>query len=294
VDYKQEAMMKRSSWLMGLAALTAATLACSLDVNVPRVTTVPTQTLTISEPAPDGGSSAAVQVSMGAGTLNIGPGAPGLVAGTVQYNVAEWKPVVTRAGGTVTIERGQPKNNVGLPESGSTIVNDWALQLGRAPLALTVNAGAYQGTLNLGGVPLTSLTVHDGASNAKVTFDTPNPQTMSALTYDTGASTVTLTGLANANTPSMAFTGGAGDYQLDFSGQLQHDVAVTVKAGVSTVRLVVPAGVSARVNVAGGLSNVNTDGAWTHAGSSYTQTGSGPTVTINVDMGVGSLKLVNK
>lgn len=286
--------MKRSGWLIGLAALTAASLACSIDVNVPRVTTVPTQTLNISEPAPGGGQKAEVQISMGAGTLNIGSGATGLVEGTVQYNVAEWKPTVTHTGGTVIIDQSQPKNNIGLPPSGTSIVNDWALKLGKTPLALTVNAGAYQGTLSLGGVPLTNVTVHDGASNAKVTFDTANPETMSALTYETGASTVELDELANANTQSVDFTGGAGDYQLDFSGKLQHDMTVSVKAGVSTVRLVVPAGVSAKVTVSGGLNNVNADSTWTHTGDSYTQAGSGPTVTINVDMGVGSLKLVNK
>jgi hypothetical protein len=286
--------MKRSGWLIGLAALTAASLACSIDVNVPRVTTVPTQTLNINEPAPDGGQKAEVQISMGAGTLNIGSGATGLVEGTVKYNVTEWKPTVTHTGGTVTIEQSLPKNNIGLPASGSSIVNDWAFKLGKTPLALTVNAGAYQGTLSLGGVPLTHVTIHDGASNAKVTFDTANPQTMSELTYETGASTVELDELANANTQSIDFTGGAGDYQLDFSGKLQHDMTVSVKAGVSSVRLVVPAGVPAKVTIAGGLNNVNTDGSWAHTGDSYTQTGSGPTVTINVDMGVGSLKLVNK
>lgn len=286
--------MKRSRWLIALAALTAASLACSIDVNVPRVTTGPTQTMNISETALDSSGKAEVQISMGAGTLNIGSGAPGLVAGTVQYNVAEWKPTVTHTGSTVSIDQGQPNNNFGLPQSGSTIVNDWALKLGNVPMALTINAGAYQGTLSLGGAPLTNVTIHDGASNAKVTFDTANPQTMSALTYQTGASTVDLEELANANAQSVDFTGGAGDYQLDFSGKLAHDMSVSVKSGVSTVRLVVPPGVSANVNVSGGMNNVNTDSTWTHAGDNYTQTGSGPTVTINVDMGLGSLKLVNK
>ncbi len=286
--------MRRTGWLIALAGLAAAALACSISVNLPQVTTGPTQTLNISEPAPGAGQTAVVQIGMGAGTLNISAGAAGLVEGTVQYNVAEWKPTVTHTGGMVTIEQGQPKNNIGLPQSGSKIVNDWALKLGNAPMALTVNAGAYNGTLSLGGVPLTALTIHDGASNAKVTFDAANPQSMSTLNYDTGASTVTLSGLANANAQSVAFTGGAGDYQLDFSGKLQHDMTVSVKAGASTVRLVVPPGVSAKVTVTGGLNNVNADSTWAHSGDTYTQSGSGPTVTVNVDMGVGSLKLVNQ
>ena len=51
---------------------------------------------------------------------------------------------------------------------------------------------------------------------------------------------------------------------------------------------------ASKVSVTGGLNNVNTDANWTHAGDTYSQAGSGPTINITVDMGVGSLKLVNK
>ena len=284
--------MKRGL-LMTLTALMAASLACNIGVNVPRVNTGPTQTLAIHEAAPASGHAAEVQITMGAGTLALDPGAEGLVAGQVQYNVADWKPSVTHTGNGVAITQGQ-SNTVALPASGNDIVNDWSLKLGNVPMTLTVDAGAYQGTLNLGGVPLTSLTIQDGASKAKVVFATPNPQTMSTLTYDTGASNVDLEQLANANAQAIDFKGGAGSYQLDFSGKLQRDLAVSVSSGVSTIRLVVPAGVTAKVNVLGGLNNVTTTGSWTHTGDSYTQTGSGPTVTLNVNMGVGSLQIENQ
>ena len=181
-----------------------------------------------------------------------------------------------------------------LPNSGNDVVNDWSLKLGSAPLTLTVDAGAYQGTLNLGGLALTYLSIQDGASKAKVVFDKPNPQIMSSLVYDTGASDVELDQLANANAQSIAFKSGAGNYVLDFSGKLQRDVTVSVTSGVSSVRLVVPVGVPLKVNVSGGLNSVTTDSGFSKAGDTYTQTGSGPTITINVDMGVGSLKIVNQ
>jgi hypothetical protein len=269
--------------------------ACNININIPHLNTGPTQTLAINEPAPVASvKQVDLAITMGAGKLNLSGGARGLVEGQVSYNVAEWKPTVTHTGNSVTIDQGQMQNYVGLPQAGSNIVNDWQLRLGSTPLALTVNAGAYQGSLSLGGVPLHSLTIHDGASNAKLTFDTPNPESLDILTYATGASTVSLQEPANANTKEIDFTGGAGDYELDFSGQLQHDISATVKSGVSSVRMVVPQGTAAKVNVTGGLNNVNTDGNWTHAGDSYTQVAQGATITIKVDMGVGSLKLVNK
>ena len=289
--------MKRSL-LAVLAALAAASLACNMNFNfsLPQVKTGPTETLAINEPAPPAGTVMDVTLEMGAGKLDVQGGAAGLAEGQVQYNVAEWKPTVIRNDKSLTITQGQDNNgaNIGLPGKGSQIVNDWALKLGSTPMSLTVNAGAYQGTLALGGLPLRSLSMHDGASNSKVTFDSANPEKMAELTYETGASTVSLTGLANANAQVIDFTGGAGDYELDFSGKLLQDLTVSVKAGVSSIRLIVPAGIAATVNVTGGLNNVNTDGNWTHTGDIYNQTGEGHSLTIQVDMGVGSLKLVNK
>ena len=283
--------MKRGL-VITLAALAAAALACNISVSVPRVNTGPTQTLTLSEPAPSAHLAADVRIIMGAGTLNINPGADALVEGQVQYNVADWKPTITRTADGLTITQGK-SNDIALPNASNTIVNDWTLKLGHTPLTLTVDAGAYEGTLNLGGAPLTSLTIQDGASKAKVMFDAPNPQIMSQLIYNTGASNVDLQQLANANAQTITFKGGAGNYQLDFSGKLQRDLTVTVESGVSNVSLLVPAGVAAKVNVTGGLNNVSTHGAWNHSGEAYTQTGSGPTITIQVNMGVGNLKITN-
>ena len=288
--------MKRNA-LAVVAALAAASLACNLNFNfnIPQVKTGPTETLAINEPAPPAGAGVmAVTIEMGAGKLDIQGGAAGLAEGEVRYNVAEWKPTVTRDSKSLTLTKGKANDTIRLPGQGNAIVNDWALKLGSTPMALTVNAGAYKGTLALGGLPLRSLTIHDGASNSKVTFDSANPEKMDSLTYETGASTVSLTGLANANAQTIDFTGGAGDYELDFSGKLLQDLTVSVKAGVSSIRLIVPAGIAATVNVTGGLNNVNTDGNWTHTGDIYNQTGEGHSLTIQVDMGVGSLKLVNK
>ena len=65
-----------------------------------------------------------------------------------------------------------------------------------------------------------SLVIKDGASDNVVSFDAVNPVNMTKLDYTTGASTVTLKGLANANFDIMSFTGGAGTYTLDFAGTL--------------------------------------------------------------------------
>lgn len=288
--------MKRTL-LAVVAALAAASLACSFSYNLdlPQVTTGPTQTVTISEKGPGTGVDVtAVEIKMGAGSLNVQDGAEGLADGEIRYNVETWKPTVTRDANSLSIIQGENKGNIGLPGNGNSIVNEWTLKLGSSPMALTIDAGAYQGTLALGGLPLRSLAVHDGASDAQVTFDSPNPEVMTALTYNTGASQVMIHGLANANAETIDFNSGAGNYELDFSGTLERDVVVTVHVGVSQLRLVVPEGTSTKINVDGGLNNVETSGDWAHSGDNYSQSGEGHTITINVDIGVGSLELATE
>lgn len=286
--------MKHSIWMV-ITALTITSLACSVNLpNVPRLKTGPTEILAVDEAGPADEAVPTVILNMGAGRLDLTGGSESLLSGEIQYNVAEWKPTVTNAAGLVTVTQGDSGDNVGIPESGAQVVNEWNLKLGSTPMNLTVNAGAYDGVLDLSGVPLQALSINDGASKSEVRFDSLNPEVMETLSYKTGASTVKLTGLANANFTTLTFDGGAGDYTLDFSGALQQDATVKITTGVSNVRLVVPAGMTVQVQVEGAISNVNTEGTWTVNDKDYAVAGSGPTLTITVQMGVGNLTLVSE
>ena len=147
---------------------------------------------------------------------------------------------------------------------------------------------------HLGGVPITQLKIQDGASKGTVTFDTPNPVRMSTFSYKTGASSINLTGLGNANFEDMIFEGGTGNYELDFSGALQDDANVRITAGLSNMRITVPAGTPCKVTVTGGLSNISPRGTWTISNNVYEQTGTGPLLTINIEMGLGNLDLISE
>lgn len=257
------------------------------------ISTGPTQELVVNEPL-GGASVTDVEVTMGAGKLTVSPGSTGLVSGLIRYNVAAWEPVVDRSDSSVSIKQGSQK---GLSVVGNDILNEWQLQLGRAPMRLKVSAGAYEGAYDLSGLTLQGLTVKDGAAKTQVMFNSPNPGQMDRLQYETGASEVTLTGLANANFKSMEFKGGAGSFTLDFSGELRTDATVRAKAGVGSMRVVVPAQTAARVTVNGTLTDVSVEGSWTTSGKTYSTSAVGgeqqaKTLTIVVDMSVGSLKLV--
>jgi hypothetical protein len=288
-----EKKMKRFPVIFLIAILAILSLACSITINAPDIKTghrtAQVETLNINEAAPI--APAKLTVGMGAGKLGITSGGEGLVSGTVRYNVVELKPEITHSGSEITIK--QNTNNFA-SAIGSDVVNDWNLKLGNTPMDLTVNAGAYEGTVDLSGVPLTRLQINDGASKAQVVFHQPNPQIMENLIYKTGASTVDLIGLANANFQNMTFGGGAGAYTLDFTGKLQREANVNITSGVSSIKIIIPTGTHARINLTGGLNNVNQTGSWNVNNHVYETGSEGPILSISIDMGVGNLELVNQ
>ena len=288
--------MSHTRMLIVPLVLALATLACSITVDLPtfNVETGPTVTDDIDVPLPLAGAVADVELVFGAGRLDISPGAQGaLVAGTATYNVEELKPEVQVEGSQVRIA--QDENRLrGLRNIGADVQNRWELQIGDAPLDLRIMAGAYQGRIELGGLSLQNLHVSDGAADVRLSFSQPNQVEMETMRYETGASTVTLTGLANANFADMIFRGGAGDYRLEFSGNLERDATVSIQAGLSNLVIVVPEGTAARLSVDSGFSNVDPSGSWRASGQdAYTLSGDGPELNINVDIGAGNLELRN-
>ncbi len=286
-------MLLRKPVLMMMAVLMVFTiLACrfSVDVPVEDITTGPVQEDEIRIAAPDA-EEVNLTFSFGAGKFDLKAGAEGdLVQGTARYNVPDFKPAVKVDGADVRLTTGNLEIR-GIPNMSDEVKNEWDLKLGDALMNLTIRAGAYQGDFDLGGLALKSLEVNDGAADVQLKFSEPNQSVMDILRYQTGASNVRLSDLANANFRAMVFRGGAGDYTLDFSGELQRDASVTIESGISQVVIIVPEGTAAQVYFKGGLANVKARGQWEKSGNAYELEGSGPKLTITVDMGAGNLEL---
>lgn len=284
--------MKSSAFIAVVLLFALVTMACGLRFNLPEVDlkTGPTVTEDLFVALPDGGAVQDVELNFAAGELRLSPGAQkGLIEGVATYNVVDLKPEI-RTGNIIEIQTGDLELS-GIPRINDDIVNEWDLKLNTNPINLRVSAGAYQGRMELGGLSLQNLRVSDGAADVRLSFSEPNLVAMENLRYETGASKVELTGLANANFETMDFRGGAGDYTLDFSGELQQDARVEVDAGISQLTIIVPEGTNVTVFVGGGLTDVNRSGTWDRQNDEYSLSGSGPSLTINVDMGAGSLNL---
>jgi hypothetical protein len=269
--------------------LALATLACGFSISLPKAPTPgPDVTDSITVPVPNTATTN-LSINFGAGEITLNPGAQKLVEGTATYNVPDLKPEVVTDSNGIEIKQG---NLTDIPYPGN-IKNIWDFKLGAASMDLAINAGAYTGTYELGGLSLTNLTIKDGASKVTLSFSQANPSEMTLFRYETGASNVKMSGLANANFSTMVFNSGAGDYTLDFSGTLKRDATITISSGLSNLILVIPQNVNANVTTESGLANINAGPGWAQNGNQYSQSSSGPMLTFLIKTGAGNLTLTH-
>lgn len=276
-----------SAFLVLTSALALASTACGFEI--PKAAEPePEVTENISVPTPKE-DNVSLKLSFGAGEMTLAPGAEQLVDGTATYNYSAFKPVITAEGSNVQV--GMSEVDFNAFPTFNDLKNIWDLKLGNIPMDLTIEAGAYKGDFEFGGLALNNLTVKDGAADVTMNFSEPNQTEMSVFQYETGASDVKMNGLANANFGLMDFSSGAGDYTLDFSGDLKRDASITISSGLSNVIIVVPEGVNAVITVDSGVSNINAGSSWEKNGNIYTQKGEGPTLTFVIEIGAGNVTI---
>lgn len=263
---------------------------CGINSNFSAIQT-PSPEKTESILIEDTGKLSALTINFGGGEMKLAGGSSHLVNGTAIYNFPDLKPVVEQKDGRVELKQGniQFKN---IPANNG-MVNKWNLQIGSTPLALSINAGAYKGIFDLGGLSLTELAIADGACDVTLDFSSPNPQVLQSFSYKTGASNISLLHLGNANLTNFIFDSGAGNYNLDFSGAFSRDGNITIRSGLSNITLTIPEGINASIQIDAGLTNIQVPREWTKVNNTYTQDGSGPRLNILVEMGAGNLQVVH-
>ncbi|BCY19235.1 MAG: hypothetical protein GYA12_09970 [Chloroflexi bacterium] len=286
--------MKKLLPLVIIFTVALSSLACSFTIQVPETKTGPDTTTEINEAYPDTGVTTELSIEMGGGSLTIGEGSGKLVEGQITTNVPTWNPEVIRSDEKVTLTQSSADKSLTIPSG--KLKNEWDLKLGtKEPIALEIKAGAYKSDITFGSVPLTDLSIEDGASQTRIVFNKPNSQVMDTFIYHTGASQVSLINLGNANFKEMVFESGAGSYTLDFSGQLKQDATVDIESGLSNMKIIVPAETNAVISLSGGVNNVSLKGTWTVDSNEYkTQSSNGPRLEININMGVGNLELISQ
>ena len=139
--------------------------------------------------------------------------------------------------------------------------NRMALALSTAvPIDLSLELGAVEANLDLGGLALTSLDINAGANATRVRFDTPNRVAMRSLEVEAGAASIVLSNIANANTAELSVEAGVGSVELDFSGTWTGDLAASVDIAVGALKLIVPRDVGIRLDVGKVFARVSSEG----------------------------------
>jgi len=250
----------------------------------------PTGTQVIDVPKPAGLTQTwDVELSLGAAQVTVGSKGERLVQGTITYNAAGLRPVVS-----VKHRRVQIRQDVyGVLPIHTR--NEWRLQLGRGvPMNLKVKTGASSDEWDLGGLSLRRLSWAQGAGTARLTFSEPNPERLDRLTITGGAAALIVRGLANANLAVAYVNAGVGAVMLVFDGQLSQDGKVMLNGGVSSIALC-SGGNPIRLTAEGRLRAILNTG-WSQSGNVYYSpewaSASGPKLTIRARLGLSALELL--
>jgi hypothetical protein len=105
--------------------------------------------------------------------------------------------------------------------------------------------------------------------------------------------------LADANFKSMEFTGGAGSYSLDFSGQLRTTATARIVIAAGTVRIQAPASTAVVVKVASTRTMLDLQGEWVTEGTTHSTPAAasledGKVLTVQLEMAAGTATLIAK
>lgn len=234
-----------------------------------------------------------LQIRVGACKLSLRPGATSWVAGTYTDPTGSIPCRIVQEAGMARVTQ-EPRLGALATWTRGTPAFDLALG-GARPYALTVETGASETEIELGGLPLTRLSLRLGAGKHTVRFLEPNPRGMALLNVDAGAGAIELRGLANANFTEMTLDGGAAAFVCDFGGQLQRQAMARISTGVSTVEIRVPRSTAAHILPDVTLGHLQTsDGFTTREGGYWTPAAlepASPVLTIRISAALGMLQL---
>jgi len=235
-----------------------------------------------------------LRIRVGACRLKIVPGDGGAwVTGAYHYPKGALPLKINQSGGRVTITQDYDVAGLG---GLFRYTPRFELALGKAkPYALTLEAGASDSAVDLGGIPLKELVIKQGAGRAEFDFPTPNPQEMISLLVNSGAVDLQMKNLANANFAEMTFDGGAASYKFDFGGTLRRDARAKISTSVAPVEIRVPTATAARLIENTVLASLDLGDGFTKRGGAFLTeaalTGKTPMLTIQANVSLGTLSL---
>ena len=132
----------------------------------------------------------------------------------------------------------------GYSDSDDEKSNDCELYLNpTVPIDLNLDFGFGESRLNLGSLQISKLIIDSGLGETTIDFgDTRNPIECEYIDVDTGLGSSILLNLGNSNAESMEFECGLGSMELDFTGELLHDIEINIAVGLGSITIWIPEG----------------------------------------------------
>ncbi|HEX8907138.1 MAG TPA: hypothetical protein VF771_19965, partial [Longimicrobiaceae bacterium] len=235
----------------------------------------------------------AVRVQYGAGRLQVQPATGDLLYRMdLRYDEEAFRPVAEYDRDAGRLKLGvEGREHGGSGRHGAEGEHASIALAPSVPLDLTLQFGAGEATVELGGMSLRELTLETGASSTAVSFSRPNRIEAERVEVRAGAAELRVTGLGNTRARRFEFQGGMGQATLDFGGGWNHNASAHVQMGVGSVRLRLPRSLGVRITRSAFLSSfdpsemVKRGNAWYSRGYEAAQY----RLDIEVDAAVGSV-----
>ena len=261
-------MTRNTRGIVGALMLVAVLfLVTSCGINTLETGPLQTDSETVEVGAAE---EALVEITMGAGRLDIDGGSSNLMDAQFTYNVEVWKPEVSYdvsdGFGRLTVDQPDTRD---LPLDMGDIQYEWDLRFNEGiPIDMEVTMGAGDGQLELDSLMLNSLRFEGGAGDIEVD-------------------------LSGSTLRDLDIRMGAGDVSVDLSGNWQQDLSANMQGGVGRATVFLPGNAGVRVKVQGGLGQVNAPG-FNKDGNVYTNDAYGESdvsLEIDIEGGVGEINL---
>jgi hypothetical protein len=234
-----------------------------------------------------------VRIRFGAGRMAVKSGEPGtLYRMHLHYDEESFEPVAQYERGRLDLGVEGTKHRVRWRKDDT---QEMELVLARGiPMNLDLQFGAVRADLDLGGLHLTQLKLHTGASESRVDISEPNPIRMSNASLEVGAADFHVNNLGNLNSEIIDVNAGVGNVVLDFRGDWQRDATVSIDMGLGALELRFPEGLGVRLIKDTFLTSLDSEGLVKRGDSFYSVDWEEAEhhVTVTVDAAFGSIDVV--
>ncbi len=240
-----------------------------------------------------------VSVQYGVGRFRLATAGTGqLYRMAMRYDEERFSPVREYDPATASLRLGvRGRENINVSLGGRRNEQAGMLDLGLSgdvPLRLTMELGAVESDVDLGGLAIRRAVYRTGASQTRMRWSRANPIACEELTMAAGAAEFSATGLGNSNCERVRFDGGLGEVTLDFTGAWRTSMAAEIAVGIGAVHLRLPRDLGVAVTVNRFLASFDAAG-FTKRGNTYYSANyqsTRPRLTLNVTASIGGIDVV--